>query len=291
MGAFKTRSTRWLTRDRCSKTRGKRGPQGSDCRWPDRRELDGSSDECGPACGIARRWVSSYLLNLEKCSAGSLIRTVCFLLRLVLDLNYFSIGRDDFAAASSLIAEMLSAGTECKTIKLPHLDPCIFSLYCDPRNDGVIASKTKVVFDPNLAEYTLLCKLYGLCHRLGDVWAKNVTVDAVRGKYEHEVSNMVNFPSSLDVSMIYRLRPGIWGARSLVVDMYCSRATAGSLNSLFASAPFCRAFLNDLAAKAMYVLCLLGSGARGAPGGLEMYHEGHSVGQPAASEGEDHELL
>jgi hypothetical protein len=207
------------------------------------------------------------------------------------ELKTFSIVRADFATASPIIAEMLSAGTECKTIKLPHLDPRIFILYCNLRDNGVIASRTNSLFDPNLTEYTLLCKLHVLCHRLGDVWAKNVTVNAIRAKYEHEVSNMVNLPSSSDVNMIYRLRPEVWGARRLMVDMYCSRATAGSLNSLFASETFNRAFLNDLAAKAMHVLCFLGSGARGAPCGLETYHEGYGVGEPAGSEDEDGELL
>lgn len=37
------------------------------------------------------------------------------------------------------------------------------------------------------------------------------------------------------------------------------------------------------------MLNFLGPGARGAPGCLEVYQEGHGIGRPAASEDEDNE--
>lgn len=178
----------------------------------------------------------------------------------------FTVYRKLITPKSAYFADLTTEQPETTTFELPMDEPHIFALYFHLLWTGRIPTRATIAFDLDLEEYTSLCKLYLLCHRLRDKKAKNDTLDAIQAKFEHGYLGPLCLPSSSDVNLVYAISPEASGARKLMIDLYSCKATGAWMK--MAVVPFSPQFLSDLV-----VIMIDRSGVKQAPGMAGEYHE------------------
>jgi hypothetical protein len=109
-------------------------------------------------------------------------------------------------------------------------DPTIFSLYLQLIYTGRIPSKATVSSKDTDPEFKRLCNLYILAHDLKDLTSQNLIIDALHAKSSEVTvsSNLIRnkgLPSREDIETVFMRTSGPCGVRSLLVDLYASKAT------------------------------------------------------------------
>ncbi|KAH7094896.1 hypothetical protein FB567DRAFT_15492 [Paraphoma chrysanthemicola] len=113
-----------------------------------------------------------------------------------------------------------------RLFKFPDHDPEVFAIYFNFVYTNTIATIQSDARKDDFAfgeEYTLLSKLYVLAGKLGDIAAKNATVEAILAvNNERDSKGFAYLPSAGAIKILYSGTPKTSRARLLYADMWTS---------------------------------------------------------------------